>query len=749
MVSWRDTAGENNSVRDRVLSTLSPAQLAARGGLGSTRGSTPGSTDSHGMVIPVPGRRPRGARNTTNVATQQQQQPQPVTSAGSSIAASQQQHQPAAKVGFSGTDSYQNRPAASSYAGPSPQATFPITGGQRHHNATPPQSWSSVSNGVNGYIQYVGDPESNRGPPSNGYNQPNNPYAGFVSGKYVKRGTSPVGASPVDHYIPSVPHPSSTGGSDGDVEDEWSGEDDGSEDVYDTEESHDSLESYDREDDFGSEESHDSYDSDDCEDDDNGDGDDGHDGNDGSDEHDQTPKDDENDVEMFSAQVDHGDYRETAQERWKWERYLERDRIQVYSYLDGQITREELLLDIDQNRAQLKASLKRVWGEISDDDEVEHMQSQRIKRPRGGKSLPGTQLPTSTSIEKSQPKPSGEQNRQDGLVHTPRHPARPIGSAVERLHHDRARRPAPKATVGQIENLKSVHYPQPNATMGDTDYTIYNLRTDSEQPQERPQPGDRVGHGRVYIHAQHSQPGLEPYQSRPESSNGFTHVRDSAPQPSSHRQRGPANERTRTLQDAANAAPCQAPNSPPQVQESRNSGTRSDPIDLAREETHRPPRRANSPRTPRYVQDDPFFSDDLFNGMVTGQPNNNHVGSIYTRSQQREHDEHYQRLMTPHATNNQSQHPMPPPPRPFRVDQPPSAFVSNLQDPCRNPDPQPHIPYNIPLAPAQDATLALPAQQSNDNNDLDFGAICDWNEDWRAFAIEHDPGPLLRGHFRG
>ena len=466
MVSWRDTAGENNSVRDRVLSTLSPAQLAARGGLGSTRGSTPGSTDSQGNVIPIPGRRPRGSRNTTNEATQQQQQqPQMDTSVGSSGAAPQQRpYQPAAQVDFSVIDSYQNQPSASSYASPSPRATPPITGGQGHPNAaatTSPQSWSSVSDGVNGYIQYVGTPKST----GNGSNRPSNPYAGFMSGKYVKRGTCAVEATPVDIYTPSVSNSSSAGGSDEDVEDEWSGEDDRSEDGYDSDESHSSLESYDREDVSGSEGSHENYDSDDSEDDDNSDVDYFHGGNSGSDEYDQHPKDNENgngnDVEMLPAKVDHRDDRERAQERWKWERYLEQDRTGVYNYLDGHITREELFLDIEQNQAQLKASLKRVRSRLSEDDEVEEIQSPRVKRSRrGGKSLPENHLPTSRGTGNSQSETVKERNRQSGLVYASRHPARPIGSAVKTLHHDRARRPAPRATTAQEEDLKSVNYPQ-------------------------------------------------------------------------------------------------------------------------------------------------------------------------------------------------------------------------------------------------------------------------------------------------
>ena len=74
MVAWRDTSGDNNAIRDRVLNKLTPAQHAARGGLGTTRGSTPGSSDSQGRVIPLPGRRPRGTANAaTNTAAQKQQ----------------------------------------------------------------------------------------------------------------------------------------------------------------------------------------------------------------------------------------------------------------------------------------------------------------------------------------------------------------------------------------------------------------------------------------------------------------------------------------------------------------------------------------------------------------------------------------------------------------------------------------------------------------------------------------------------
>lgn len=40
------------------------------------------------------------------------------------------------------------------------------------------------------------------------------------------------------------------------------------------------------------------------------------------------------------------------------------------------------------------------------------------------------------------------------------------------------------------------------------------------------------------------------------------------------------------------------------------------------------------------VRDDPFFSDELFNGMLNGQPDTNHVGSMYTQSHQRDIDEY-------------------------------------------------------------------------------------------------------------
>ena len=56
MVSWREKSKHNkpNKIRDKVLARLSQEQKDANGGLGSTRGSTPGSLDSLGNLIPVP-----------------------------------------------------------------------------------------------------------------------------------------------------------------------------------------------------------------------------------------------------------------------------------------------------------------------------------------------------------------------------------------------------------------------------------------------------------------------------------------------------------------------------------------------------------------------------------------------------------------------------------------------------------------------------------------------------------------------
>lgn len=44
------------------------------------------------------------------------------------------------------------------------------------------------------------------------------------------------------------------------------------------------------------------------------------------------------------------------------------------------------------------------------------------------------------------------------------------------------------------------------------------------------------------------------------------------------------------------------------------------------------------------VRDEPFLSHELFKGMLKGQPDNAHVGSMYTAAQEREYDEYYERV---------------------------------------------------------------------------------------------------------
>ena len=119
------------------------------------------------------------------------------------------------------------------------------------------------------------------------------------------------------------------------------------------------------------------------------------------------------------------------------------------------------------------------------------------------------------------------------------------------------------------------------------------------------------------------------------------------------------------------------------------------------------PRRAYQHYTGRTGRDDPFFSDELYEGMLNGRPNNNHVGSIYTVSQQQEIDAYYRRLMAPRPTKQyQASVPQTPPPR-LRME------VAN---------------------PANGSDLAVG----------DIGDIAYWNPEWSLFVNDDDAEPLLQ-----
>ena len=578
MVSWRDTAGDNNAIRDRVLGSLTPAQLAARGGLGSTRGSTPGSLDSQGRVIPVPGRRARGTANTRNTAARVQQ-PQ---ASGSQAGPSHQppQHQQMTSKGFSANDVRQNQTAASQETSRNIKQDSPvipmITNGQKHR-----------------------------------------PFASHR-------------ALPEDRH---------------------------GEDI---------------------------------------------------------------DAEMDKAQksmtTSHG-------ERRVLDQYLEQDRVRRQMCVDGLISVDELMSGMERNQAELRSSIKRVRGEIGEDDDVVEAENQRAKRlKRGGDATgsssrppPKTQGPTHGGFDNPQPGPSGEHNRQGALTHISHRPAsRPVGSAVERLHNDRSRRPAPKATQNQSSEV--LYYPQPNVVMTDTQYPIYDVDTEPQQPQDFPDQAD-LYQGSSYDRVGPTQSRLGSYQLQPGNSIGTTNLQ-------SGRQNLACNEN-------AHIAP------------------------------QRPYRR----RTASTSRDDPFLSDELLDGMLNGHPHANYVGSIYTRSLQKEIDEYYQRVMAPPPRvepESDAPEDVVQPPPPFWILEEPSVFVADLLDPDSRPpteqgggtqqismlDNVPGASAQVDSAPTFDQLVAewLPPEEDWESN-LVVGDITLWNPEWSKFVGDHDAEPLLRGDY--
>ena len=111
---------------------------------------------------------------------------------------------------------------------------------------------------------------------------------------------------------------------------------------------------------------------------------------------------------------------------------------------------------------------------------------------------------------------------------------------------------------------------------------------------------------------------------------------------------------------------------------SHNSRSSSNSVQPASSNTVQPARNENEKTAPRrshlhYAactsRDDPFFSDELYRDMLNGQPNNNHVGSMYTTSKQQEIDSYFRRLMAPPRPQRKISPPPTPPPR-LRMDTP-------------------------------------------------------------------------------
>ena len=451
-------------------------------------------------------------------------------------------------------------------------------------------------------------------------------------------------------------------------------------------------------------------------------------------ENDENHGNEEPDAEMSSAEADPRMSILTAEERRELERYLEQDRINTQMYGTGAISGVMLLSYMASNEGQFRSGLKRIIGEISDDDEAKEMQNQRAKRTkrRGDAAGAGSQ----TIPQTPNPGPWGENIRQGALVNTSRRPAtRPLGSAVERLHNDRFRRPTPKATQNKVPEL--LYESRPDLVMGGEEYIV---------------------------NCYHDQPQLPHYDSRPNTDfpqpgngMGSSHRDTHTPtHPSEYRQLQAGSERTSlalnpTVEDSSRNTPAQAP---------------QNPIELARNDVPTASRRTPQQPTSNTVQDDQFFSDELFNGMLNGQPDANHVGCIYTRSQQNEIDQYYQRLMDPRPgdtpDSNAENNTTPPPPQQFRREDPSTVFVADLLNPHARPQaghgggaPQAYIPFNIPNAPAQSVIAPLvpqvprQAQRPTEGPEmgLNIGNIAGWDPGWSAFVNDHDGEPLLRGQY--
>ena len=179
---------------------------------------------------------------------------------------------------------------------------------------------------------------------------------------------------------------------------------------------------------------------------------------------------------------------------------------------------------------------------------------------------------------------------------------------------------------------------------------------------------------------------------------------------SSHRQPLPGGQRVsssrnHTIQGSTASMPPHGSKGTADGYSSHDSRTISNTMQHARQENGPiTPCRAYQHYTARTSRDDPFFSDQLYRGMLNGQPNNKHVGSIYTASQQQEINAYYRRLLTPRL----------------------------------NPDFKPSPP------PSPPPRLRMEASTSADGSDLAIGDIGYWNPEWSQFVNDDDAEPLLQ-----
>ena len=708
MVSWRDTAGENNAIRDRVLSRLTPAQLAARGGLGSTRGSTPGSRDSQGRLIPLPGRRARGSAAAGDTTAQVQQPQARYVHAGPSNGST-------LDTGFTPVSSQSHR-LSESHGGPrtSQQKVQTNLGNRNRQQQTRPSI--ALEPLLNQRLD--GDENATMGAaqqhqPSTSYTDDaaHLSYSEFASAVPLHEGVLPImdgqGASGAanpgmqadqasrvyagNRTTQQAENPSYAGPSESMQVPDGPSTD---EDYEDTE----SL------------------------------------GTDDNNDLSEEDSDKEPDAEMPLAEEDTRMEPLTPGVCYELKRYLEHDRARTLMWLDREISLDELLLGMQKNQAKLKQGIKRARGEASHDDEVEYLQSQRAKRPRRGQGAAGSSSqprPESqnhiySGFDNSQPGPSGAYHRQGPLASKSRHPAtRPIGSAVERLHGDRRRRPAPKATTAQKDISRYLRDPQLDPVI-DNEWTVYGYHADSQQSPYLPQQADSLRGQGLSTNPGQPQRGPQPYPSHRgndmEASNPSMSTGEPQPSHSSSSQRQPRSERLHSvqnpaIQDVTDDMPSYDQNGPTEGRSSYNPGSSAARVQLTRDGNGNiAPRRAYQHFEESTAQDDPFFSDELFEGMLNGNPDINHVGSMYTHAQQQEIDDYYHRLMTPHprpeSAPSAPQNPMPPPPPPIQV-----------------------------------AQVAGSATQPVEESDLAVGDIAGWDPAWSEFVNVHDAVPLLQaGH---
>ena len=431
---------------------------------------------------------------------------------------------------------------------------------------------------------------------------------------------------------------------------------------------------------------------------------------DDSDQSDINDEDEENDSQTIWAGPNIGVDKLSARYCREVPRYFGEDHIETQSLPDREISKARLGSGTQEDETKFEQGLKRSRGETSDNDEVDGIRGRRSKRVRIEDESPLSSehlfQAVHTDISKPQPSSWGEYSRYGRLASTSRRSgARAAGSAVQRLHNDRLRRPAPRATQGEVSILS--YDTQSDLAIDDEDYIVHNVRKDFQQPPKFSEQGDGLGNGTFHTNTDQPQCELDLDRSQHgnvlASNNAYADARSPHLQPSSQPQQQPSSER-------------HASSTQSQILRSLSEGgLSSSATALARSiGWHTPPHRAYQQATADTARDDPFFSDELFNGMLNGQPDNNHVGSIYICSQEQEIDEYHRRQLMPRPRHGQGS----------------------------------NAPVESRMSLSCFSVLDGVAQQGGGSElvigDMD---IAGWNAEWEAFVYGHDAEPLLRAHY--